>query len=338
MEASPWRLNNNGLPLIKDDMSKHIPDAKRGEIQYVAPDWPYIIGIDSVGGVLHTKRGPESEEGCHPLYDDRIKLPVDENLVKNILVYGIQEAVKVRKNGTHDDGTWILEIVDGRQRTKACRAATDLAEKTGVVPPRLKIEVLKVDEAKAVDIGMLCNEQRQDNGLLGKAKDASYLLNIGRTEEEVSLIFGVDKQTIINWQLIIELAPAIKEAIAQGKVAPTAAKELHELTHVEQIAKLKEILEAGHKPTAKNIKRVTSGARPKKIQKLLTTPRIRKLVKAKCFDQFGNDAKLLLRIMAGEEVDFDEIDNILGFADFLNIDPPPESTDDDDDDDDRFNK
>jgi ParB family chromosome partitioning protein len=82
----------------------------------VDPDNLIIIGLD-------TDDGPE-----HPLYDERVKLPLDESTVLNIMAIGVKEPVLVRKT----DGN--PEVVDGRRRTMHAREANrrlrELGEKT----------------------------------------------------------------------------------------------------------------------------------------------------------------------------------------------------------------
>lgn len=89
-----------------------------------------IIGLD-------TKDGPE-----HPLYDERIFLPIDEAMVRNIRAFGVIEAINVRKNGPN------VEVVDGRQRVRHARIASQRNVEEGLPP----ILVPCLSPIKATDV------------------------------------------------------------------------------------------------------------------------------------------------------------------------------------------
>src|SRR5437868_5424903 len=61
------------------------------------------------------------QDESHPLYDERIHMPIDEALVLNIMHHGVLEPVIVRRNPETSE----TEIVDGRQRVRATREANE---------------------------------------------------------------------------------------------------------------------------------------------------------------------------------------------------------------------
>ena len=67
-------------------MSKQALEGQRLNAFGMDPDKLTIIGLD-------TDDGPE-----HPLYDERVRLPLDESFVKNVKVYGVIEDVIVCKD------------------------------------------------------------------------------------------------------------------------------------------------------------------------------------------------------------------------------------------------
>ena len=67
------------------------------------------------------------EDEGSALRDDRAKLPYDERLVLSMMVRGVLQPVIVRKNPETDR----TEVVDGRQRVKACREANKRLKKEG---------------------------------------------------------------------------------------------------------------------------------------------------------------------------------------------------------------
>ena len=95
----------------------------------------------------------------HPLYDPRVHLPVDDNLVRNIMAFGVKEPILVRKNGVE------FEVVAGRQRTKAAIEGNKRLAKEGKEPMRVRAIIERGDEADMFGVMILENELRQDNTL-----------------------------------------------------------------------------------------------------------------------------------------------------------------------------
>jgi ParB family chromosome partitioning protein len=185
----------------------------------------------------------------HPLYDERVHLPVEESLVRNIAVYGVIEPVIVAKLGDQP------VVVDGRQRVKAAREASDRLEKEG----RERIMVpcfMRRGNAEALfGVSISANEHRKDDSPLGKSDKLLRLLAIGRTEEDCADIFGVSGQTIANWLVLAELPNAIKDAVDRGVLSATAAASLHGLDHKACKTALASLIAAGAKPGKRASKR-----------------------------------------------------------------------------------
>lgn len=206
-----------------------IPGASRGTVFKMDPADPIIIGLD-------TRDGPE-----HPLYDDRIKLPLDEGLVLNIMARGVLVPVLGRKNGTR------VEIVDGRQRVRCGREANKRLKAKGC--QSIKIEVsLKRPENKADALGMLIttNENRINDGPVARARKAQRLLDYGATEEDVANEFGISTQSVKNLLSILELSPNVQKAIEERKLGYTAAITLSDLSQEDQDQTLGAMLATGN--------------------------------------------------------------------------------------------
>ena len=82
------------------------------EVHYYDPTHLIIVGLDI-------------EEDGSPLNDERATWDVDEPMVKNIMVYGIQQPVLVRREAGK------IYVVDGRQRVKAARTAASRQDGAG---------------------------------------------------------------------------------------------------------------------------------------------------------------------------------------------------------------
>jgi len=263
-----------------------IPGASRGTVFLVDADLPVIIGLDTA-----------HKEGEHPLYDERIKLPLQEGFVRNIQRYGNKEAVKIRKNGD------VFEVIDGRQRTRAVREAKKRAEAAGEIVPRLKVELERGSEEDQVGIMISLNELRSANSPLVKAHKACRLLASGYSENDVALMFNVSVQNIRLWRKLEELAPAVKSAIDKEQIAAHAAIKLHELSHTEQTVKLTELLaEGGSKPSAHQVRGKVATANGEEAAPRLNKRIVKKLVADEPWiEGLSPDAAAILRFLAGEE-------------------------------------
>lgn len=181
------------------------------DLPKIDPDELIIIGLD-------TDDGPE-----HELYDERVLLPIDENLIKNVMVYGVTQAVTVRQ----ESGKYY--VVTGRRRVRAARQAKARQGEAG----EFEIKVPITDHgAKGADgirlMGVMIseNEQRQNDEVLTKAAKASRMLALGAHLDEVSISFGRSVTTIRQWLKLLEAHPNLHVAIRHGLIATSAANEV----------------------------------------------------------------------------------------------------------------
>lgn len=194
------------------------------EIEYVDPYALTIIGLDT----------EDNQE--HHLFQERVFLPVDENLVKNIKVYGIQQPVIVRKDGDQ------MIVIDGRQRTRAARRACDESKEAGEHPIKVPVRVVMGTDARVTGIMISTNELRQDDSILDKALQASRLLSQLGDIEQVALAFGRTTATIKNWLSLVEADPQIHTCIRAGKLSVTTAIEISRLKREDQRVQLENFL------------------------------------------------------------------------------------------------
>jgi len=189
----------------------------------------------------------------HPLYDPRVHDAPEESLIRNIMVYGVIEPVIVRTNGD------AIEVVAGRQRVKASIEANKRLEAEGKEPLRVPCMVKRGQEADLFGVTISENEQRRDDTPLAKADKAQRLLNMGKTEEELAIAFGVSRQTVKNWLKLQELSAPVRKAVERGEIPATAAGELSGLSGEEQKKRLEEMKAAGGKVTVTRAKQAAKG-------------------------------------------------------------------------------
>lgn len=205
-----------------------LPGAKRLNAFAMEPEALTIVGLD-------TKDGPE-----HPLYDERVHVPLDEGLVRNIRQNGVLEWVLVRKNGH------LVEVVAGRQRVRAAREANRRNEKEGLALISVPVSVKRPrGDGDALGVMVSENENRKDDDPLTRAQKMSRLMNFGESEDSVGISFGLTKAQVKNLLALLELSDKVKRAVSQRQVSPTAAVELRDLTHAEQDEKLAEMIATG---------------------------------------------------------------------------------------------
>ena len=200
--------------------------------------------------------GYDTEDGTeHPLYDERVKLPLEESMVLNILVYGVFEPLLVRKNG-HE-----VEVVDGRRRVLHAREANKRLKKEGSEEIRVPVMVRKGDDASLMGVQISANEIRRNDELVAKAIKAARYVSNGRSEQEAAVAFGMSGQTIKNWLKLVSLDPKLLKAVEGAKIHPSAAWGLANLTREEQRAALDELLAGGGKVTVKKTSKAASNAK-----------------------------------------------------------------------------
>lgn len=231
--------------------SDHGAGVRGGEMFKFDPYKYIIIGLD-------TKDGPE-----HPLYDERIRLPVPDGLVKNIAYYGVLKPVIFERIPGDDER---VLVIDGRQRIRAARMVLDRQRAAGEVEIAVRGIPQKGDGARMLGIARAANIHQSD-GAMTNARNAQRMLDInGGDAEAVAIAFGVTKHTLEReWLPLLGLTTRGIKAVESGAMSPTAGARLARLPKDEQDAKLAEITAGGAKPTAaavNNKVREASGKEP----------------------------------------------------------------------------
>jgi ParB family chromosome partitioning protein len=214
-------------------------EGRRESMFRVDPETLTIIGHD-------TKDGPE-----HPLWDERINIPLDEAMVRNIMELGVREPVVLVVQGKGEQR--IAAVVDGRRRVMHLREANKRLAKQG--EPKRDCPVIAekgMSEKDQLLLSASLNDIRLDDPVMVKAAKAARMKQRGISYNEIALAFGVDTQTVALWVNINGLTDTVKKAVTNGSIKPTAAGQLAGLTPEQQREALGELLagaERGEKPT-----------------------------------------------------------------------------------------
>ncbi len=208
-----------------------------GKLLMFDPNDLVIVGVD-------TKDGEE-----HPRWDVRVRLPFDESLCRNIMTHGVLQPVIVHKVGT------AYEVVDGRQRVLHAREAARRQDAAGDVPVKVPAVVRRGEDAQLFGVSRSANAHRRGDTPMTNARNAQRMLDLGATEGEVSIAFGVTLPTLADWLSLLDLAGPVRTAVDRGEVSASAAAVLATLPAAEQVAHLAQLREEGVKPTQDNLER-----------------------------------------------------------------------------------
>jgi hypothetical protein len=218
--------------------------ATRGSYFKLDPFAIIIVGLD-------TNDGPE-----HPLYDKRITLPLDEDMIEGICLYGVLISIRV----VVIDGK--PHVTDGRQRVRNARAAIERLRARGEVSDILIPATAEKmgDEDRQALIGIVTNEHRFGDSPLIRAAKMQQLLDRGIDVKRIALVFRVSVATVQANLKIGTLSAPVKRAIESGAISPTAAAKLADLPKADQVAALDlAVAESpGKKPTAAKVARVVN--------------------------------------------------------------------------------
>ena len=192
------------------------------------------------------------EDPKHPLYDERVNLPLSQALIANILHIGrVIEPVVVRKNPETGD----VEVVAGRQRVRAVREINKHPSHKKD-PMRVPAVVDRSKEDQLLDIIVSENEIRENDSPLVRAEKMRRLLGRGKTEGELSTLFGVSTQLVKNTLALLDATSAVKKAVDSGRISVNSAYKLAKMPAEEQREKVAQlVIEAPTSPGRKNPKR-----------------------------------------------------------------------------------
>lgn len=183
---------------------------------------------------------------------DRLKAPLDEQLVTSICKHGVIRHILAKRDGE------AYHVVDGRRRVMHARAASVRLVELGQDPLRVPVALVKGDEMALFGLSRIANAFALQDKPITNAKNAQWMLDKGASNDEVALAFGVKPVTIKDWLDLLDLAPSIQAEVeagtANGGITTNAALELAPLSMADQVKALNAAREAtGGKPTTRDI-------------------------------------------------------------------------------------
>lgn len=241
----------------------------------------------------------------HPLYDERVEMPLDETVIESIMLSGVHVPIKVWKNP--EDGEVV--VLDGKQRCANAREANKRLKKDGQ-PTRQILGIVFHGSLKAALAEMIIlNKGRQDTTPQADARSAERLLEAGYSEAETGTILHLKSGTLKNYRALLGCTAVVRAAVDDEKILPTDAYKLSKLEPAEQKEKLAVMLDAakgvvGKRRRAKKM-RAATGEKKMRSRKEVQTM-INMLT-----ERFGKAAQgtidLLAWVMGAKEPDLSEV-------------------------------
>lgn len=212
----------------------------------------------------------------HPLYDERVNLPVDPALVASIIEHGIRQSVTVRRNGS------LFEVEDGRQRVKAAIEANKQLKKDQQI--LVPVTMSKDNDQQAMKVMIALNEQRVEDTPMVKAAKAKRLLDYGTSKADVAAQFGKPISWLNELLKVLETDDSVQRGVEKGLIAVTAASKLASLSREEQKKAMADLRDSGRgvgRATVKaKVKAVKEARRTGTAEQVLVIPPKRSILVA----------------------------------------------------------
>jgi ParB family chromosome partitioning protein len=229
--------------------SNRADDAPRKEVKMYDPNVVVVIGLDTDDGPSHPQFDGESNDT--PLVEADILFTYE---------HGVIQPISCKRDGKR------LLVVFGRGRTRQLREANKRRVADGLEPWLLPVQIVQGDTLKMLALKHGENSHRREQNPMARAR-AAYDLAQQMPEEKAAVVMGLGVPQFRNVIKLLDLAPAVAKEVTKGTISASAATPLAELSEVEQVAKLTELVAAGGgaKPTIRDVKAKVREANGKKI-------------------------------------------------------------------------
>lgn len=237
--------------------SKRAFDFGRNTSWVADPQQLCIIGgnehlLGEQGGELDTH-----EDKTHALYDERLRIKLDETDIANVDAFGILVPIVIAKL----DG--VATVVEGRQRVRWARVVNRRRAKLGTAPITVPCAVFRGDKASLMGAMIAANEIRVNDEPPIKIAKLKRYIALGVTLEDAATTFGLPVGQAKSWLAFDASAiPKLKSAVVSGKLTITAAIEISRLKDPELQASALDDVTSGPESNGKGKGRVSvRGAR-----------------------------------------------------------------------------
>lgn len=186
-------------------------------------------------------------------YQPRTRMDQDAlgELAASIKAHGIMQPILVRP--LKDER---YEIIAGERRWRAARMAG-----LGTVPVLMR----EVPDRQALAVSLIENIQREDLNPLEEAAGIQRLLQeFSMTHAEAAQVLGRSRSAVTNLLRLLDLAPPVRELVAEGRLDMGHARALLALPVARQIELAREAAERGL--SVRDVeRRAVAGAKPPNV-------------------------------------------------------------------------
>jgi ParB family chromosome partitioning protein len=166
-------------------------------------------------------------------YQPRTRMDAEAlgELAASITAHGVMQPILVRPNGGR------YEIIAGERRWRAARMAG-----LATVPALVR----EVPDRQALAVSLIENIQREDLNPLEEAAGIRRLLDeFSMTHAEAAQALGRSRSAVTNLLRLLDLAPPVRELLAEGRLDMGHARALLALPVAKQISLAREAAERG---------------------------------------------------------------------------------------------
>jgi ParB family chromosome partitioning protein len=177
------------------------------------------VPVDRIKVNPHQPRKDFDEDALHALKD-------------SLRTHGLLQPVLVRPQGDE------YELIAGERRFRA-------AKEVGWA--EIPVHVVDLNDQKVFEAALVENLQRSDLNPIEKALGFhDYLQRYEVTQEELAKVVGLDRSTVANLIRLLELAPAIQDAVRHGQVSAGHARALLPIDDpARQVSLMQEVIAKG---------------------------------------------------------------------------------------------
>lgn len=214
-----------------------------------------ITGIDIAAGPTN------------PLWDPRILMPLDQNIIDTMCEIGVRDPVEVKKivypKGTEIIGpasevygsvlkqdSEIPTMIDGHRRGLHARAATlKMRKQTGDKKFAVALTAKtpeKGDVNSMLVIKRVKNSHREESTPIIKAYEAKQLLDVLKDHEATARYMRVTVPHLKEILKLIDTSPALYKALLEGKLPASSGTQLASLPKTRQDEVTKIVLDSGN--------------------------------------------------------------------------------------------
>lgn len=181
----------------------------------------------------------------HILYDPRVDLPIDEDFLADIQVNGVMKPINVRRNGTLEDGTPILEVIAGRRRTIHLRELNRRLQAEGGEPRRMPVLFVQGSDADMTLRALSENSHQKAESVMSRATKVRNALKAGATKDSIRRAIGCAPNTVDDLLLFLELSEQVQAAVEDGRLPLGTIKSFSKVEKDEQPQVLARVVTQG---------------------------------------------------------------------------------------------